>query len=744
MRPGPACVLALALVLPASRAAADDPPSGARQLQAIGSRRTVRAEPTARPPVIDGILDEREWESGGLADGFLQSEPHEGQPLTEQTEVRVLFDRNNLYIGAICHDSDPSRIVVNELVRDFDSYESDAFGLAIDAMLDRRGSYSFFVNPGGARRDAQAFGDGRWVNLQWDGIWDARTAIRPDGWSVEIVIPFKTLGLKSSNVGTMGINFKRRIRRKNEEGYWSLIPRRFTVNYVSHAGDITGLVDLATGGNLRVKPFVTGNVRHGVTPALGDSKAKVGIDAKYRLAPGVALDATLNTDFSQVDVDRQEINLTRFNLFFPEKRDFFLENAGVFELGDIPHERSKNRRSEETQLFYSRRIGLSDDGEPLPLAGGVRLSGRAQGWNFGAMTIRQNDTATTQANTFSVARVRRDLFPYTEAGAVVVYRRGEHGDYNAAYGVDFNTRVWQKFAVSTYAAATRSPDGSPIERQVRAAGVTSPSRATKKVTIGWDDGFFDANVLYADIGEAFDPQVGFVARRGVRNWYSEVGVRPRPRNWPIIREIHPHMNLKFYRTRAGVFQTRDTHYGLEASFHDGGRVEISHNPQFDRLFDPFRVRRDVFVAPGDYRWNEFRLAYSTDKSQVVSGSYNLEKGGFYGGDRTTNSFGATVTLKPRLTASVNINSNHLVLSATDVYVNLVGVQAVYSFSPRMFVNAFVQYNKDTNTTLTNVRFNFTHHPLSDFTIVYNENVSYDGRTGEWRAVILKFTQLLQF
>ncbi len=691
------------------------------------------------PPVMDGHLDEPQWRDAEPTRGFSQSDPVQGRPMTEDTEVRILYDRDNLYIGVHCFDRDPHGLVTNELQRDFDSYESDAFGFAFDPFLDRRNGYNFFVNPGGARRDTQTFSDGRLTNLQWDGIWDARTSLVADGWVAEIVMPFKTLGLKSSNVSTMGINFKRRIRRKNEEGYWSPIPRRFSISYLSHAGDLVGLGEVATGGSMRVKPFATADAKRGTTAALGESGAKVGLDAKYRVAQGIALDATVNTDFSQADVDRQQINLTRFSLFFPEKRDFFLENADVFQFGDAPNERSGTSRDAETQLFYSRRIGLSDAGQPLPLAGGVRLSGQTHGWNVGTMNIEQRASDGTPASNYTVSRVRRDLSPYTDAGAVLVYKRGPHGTYNAAYGVDFSTRMFTKWSINAYVADTRNDDATQVAR-------FKPSDSTHeaKISTAYQDAFWETTLLYADIGEAFDPQVGYVPRRGVRNWYGLVGIHPRPRGWWKIREFNPHVNVKTFSDRNGHFLTSDRHFSFAVLFDNSSKIEISANPQFDRLIEPFRIRRDVTIPRGDYAWTETRLVTSTDKRRLFSGSYELDHGGFYGGTRTAHVAGATVSLKPHLSAGVSYTVNDVTLPTGSFRPALIGLQSTFSFNPRMFVTGSAQFNRDTNTTLTNVRFNFTHHPLSDLILVYEENVSTDGHNAEWRALTLKFTQLLQF
>ncbi|HVL69711.1 MAG TPA: DUF5916 domain-containing protein [Vicinamibacterales bacterium] len=694
--------------------------------------RVVRAQPTDRPPVLDGRLDEPEWETAEVAGGFVQAEPREGQPLTERTEVRVLFDREYLYIGAYCFDSNPARIIVNELRRDFDSQESDAFGVALDVLHDRRNSFSFFTNPGSAKRDAQSLDDGRHTNVQWDGVWEVRSAVHADGWVAEIAIPFKTLGLRSSDIEAMGINFKRRIRRNNEEGYWSPVPRRFTINYVSLAGTLTGLGSISGGGALRVKPFATVDMRSAAAPPA--DRAKVGVDARYRLSPGVALDVTYNTDFSHVEADTQQINLTRFSLFFPEKRDFFLENADIFHFGDVPGERSSQRRNEDTQLFYSRRIGLSEAGEPLPLRGGARLSGRAGPWSLGFLGIHQEKTDHTAANTFSVARVRRNLFAGSDVGAIFISREGGRpGDYNRSYGADLNVRAGANWTANAFWAATAGPD-------------LRGSNEHRKISSKWDDGLLSVQMIFADIGRNFRPEVGFVPRSGVRSYQLNAGMRPRPRGRSLVREWHPHTNIKLMTDPANRTVTRDEHYALEVRFRDGSRVEVSHNPQFERLVQPFRLRSSVAIATGDYSFNEFRLAYNSDRSKLLSGSLNLTRGGFYDGDRTSLSTGATMLLKPRLAATLSYERNRIDLPVGRVRADLFILRGLYSVSPRMFTDALVQYNAETRRVLTMGRFNFTYRPLSDFSVVFNENRSTDGLLAlqPTRSLMVKYTRLLQF
>jgi hypothetical protein len=726
------CVLVALLVwcFPARTSAAPAAPQAPASKDPNG-RRVIRAVFTATPPTLDGTLREAAWQTAALVTGFTQSEPREGQPLTEETVVRVLFDRENLYVGVYCYDSEPAGIIVNELKRDFDSREGDAFGVAVDVLHDRRNSFSFFTNPGSAKRDAQALDDGRYTNLQWDGVWHVSAAVHEDGWVAEIAIPFKTLGVRTQASASMGINFKRRIRRKNEEGYWSPVPRRFTINYVSLAGALTELTGITGGRALRLKPFATADMRtSGAPPA---DKVKVGMDARYRLTQGLALDLTYNTDFSHVEADTQQINLTRFSLFFPEKREFFLENADIFGFGDVPGERSPNRRNEDTQLFYTRRIGLSDAGEPLPLRGGARLSGRAGSWSIGLLGIHQDDTRNVRANTFTVARVRRDLLAHSDVGVIVISRDGARdGDFNRTYGADINVRVGENWTANAFWAATTGPD---LRR----------GKDQKKISTNWDNGFVDLQMIFTDISPDFRPEVGFVPRTDVRNYQWNTGIRPRPTRG-LVREWHPHVNVKLFTDRRNRTLTRDEHYALEVQFRDGGRLEISHNPQFERLVEPFGIRPNVSIEAGDYRYNEFRLVYNSDRSKLLSASVNLTRGGFYDGDRTSASIGATVLIKPRLNAALSYERNDVDLPAGRVRADLYVLRGLYSVNPRLFVDALVQYQAETKRVLTTARFNFTYRPLSDFSIVLNENRPVDTAFAPRpvRALVLKYTRLVQF
>ncbi|MBI2820916.1 MAG: carbohydrate binding family 9 domain-containing protein [Acidobacteria bacterium] len=697
------------------------------------SEKKMRARPTERPITVDGRLDEPEWALAEPATDFLQSEPHEGKLATDRTEVRVLFDKDNLYFGVYCYQA-TDKIVVTELKRDFTSDQSDSLGIVLDPLHDHRNGFVFFVNPGSAMEDVQTGGDGREMNRNWDAVWHASAKVVEDGWTVEVAIPFKSLGFTSKTDRVIGINFKRKVRHKNESSYWNLVPRRFRLNRVSLAGVLLGLQEVRTGHNFRVKPFVTSSLaqRRDEVGSRESFDVESGVDLKYKVNQGLTLDLTYNTDFSQVEVDTQQINLTRFGLFFPEKRDFFLENASFFDFGDVPSERNPRSRSEDTQLFYSRRIGLSAAGGPLPLLGGVRLSGRAGPFALGMLNIQQEESGAFSSNNFTVTRVRRNVFRQSDIGAIFVNRQGGGShDYSRAYGVDANLLFSQRFTIHSFLAGTQSP------------GIEGRNLQTK-VSSKWDNGFWYMQTLFADIGENFRPEVGFVPRAGVRNYQFNIGFKPRTRGNGYIREFHPHTNTKYFTDRDNRVLTKEGHHGFEVFFRDGGKVEVAFNPHFERLRAPFRIAPRVTIPIGDYYFNDYYLEYNSDRSRLLSGAARMTLGSFYDGDRTSAVFSATLSVKPHLLADVSYERNTVDVKAGKFQADLYGWRFRYSFNPRMFVDAFVQYNTSTGKVLTNVRFNLEHRPLSHISVVWTEDRGVRLDEDLARALIVKYTHLLQF
>lgn len=688
---------------------------------------------TEDPIEVDGRLDESEWALALPLTDFVQAMPREGELATDQTVVRILFDQENLYFGVYCYQ-DPEKIVISSLNRDFTTTDNDVFGVSVDTWHDHRNGFIFFINPGASKEDIQVSNDGQAFSREWDGIWDVAIQVQEDGWTAEIVIPFKTLGYSSQNDMTMGINFKRRVRHKNEDSHWSHIPPRFRLSRISLGGVLQGVRDIEAGHNLRVKPFVTTDFTQRELGPLEDDSldAEVGLDVKYRLSRGLTLDLTYNTDFSQVEVDTQQINLTRFSLFFPEKRDFFLENATLFRMGDVPNERGPGTRSEESQLFYSRRIGLSSDGQALPLLGGARLSGQLGHFSLGLLNIHQEETIDSPSNNFTVARLWGNILARSQIGAIFINRAGgQSGDYNRTYGLDANLLLQQKLSINAFVASTQTPglDGETVHT---------------KISSKWDDDYWYTQGLFADIGTNFNPEVGFVRRRGVRNYQYNLGLKPRTKGDRYIRELHPHIELKYFTDRQNRTLTKNGHYAFEMFFRDGGSFELSYNPHFERLLLPFAIHPDVTIAPGDYFFNDWGLAYASDGSKLFYGSLQLFRGDFFDGRKTSAKMRGGLSVRPRIVTEVTYEYNSVNVNAGQFQADLYSLRFNYSFSPTMFIDTFLQYNSTTSKVLTNIRFNWEHHPLSHLSLVFTEDRLTGSGTDLFRAIIVKYTHLLQF
>jgi hypothetical protein len=441
---------------------------------------------------------------------------------------------------------------------------------------------------------------------------------------------------------------------------------------------------------------------------------------------------TGNTDFSQVEVDEQQINLTRFPLFFPEKREFFLENSGIFQFGDLPGERGA--RSGETQLFFSRRIGLSDEGEPIPIWGGARLSGQVGNFRVGLLNMQTKDTHTESANNFAVARIKRNIFANSDVGAIFVNRQGHGDDYNRAAGLDGNFRFGQSYTVNGYLAKTFSND-------LRGRDVA------KKITNQWRDNLLTIQAIYTDLQENFNPEVGFTERVGVRSVRSRIEVKPRPPRNALIREFRPHVYPHYQMDEDNRLLTRTMHYGFDVLFHNGSVVEVKHETFFDRLDEPFAIRRippAVTIPGGDYNFDLWGMELQSDPSKMLFGTLDYRNGSFYSGDRTTIVAAGTFRPNYRFSVEGRYTRNDVALKEGAFTNDLISSRVNYFFSTRMFLSAFIQYNSDRKQVTSNIRFNFIHHPLSDLFLVYNEQRDTTGGEQNDRAVTLKYTHLLSF
>jgi hypothetical protein len=710
-------------------------------------RPAVNATRTERTIAIDGLLDDAGWaDATATTDVWVQTIPDPGMPASEPTTLRLLYDDTHLYIGAVLHDSDPHNLAVPGLEQDFDTPSSDMFGVALDTYHDRQNGFLFAVNPAGAVWDAQAFNDQRDLIPAWEGIVDVRTSVNDSSWIVEMAIPFATLRFTPGDGEQVwGVNFSRRIRRRNEDAIWAPIPLQYRVYKFSMAGTLEGLSQLPRGRNLWFKPYAAGSRLDGAGFESARNDGDVGLDVKWGLTPRMTLDLTVNTDFSQVEVDQEQVNLTRFSLFFPERRDFFLENEGTFAFTDVAIRNYRTGSSPRSfRLFNSRRIGLSDGREVLPIGGGARLTGRiGERLEVGFLDMQTRsvgalgDGSGYTAENFAVARVKGHLGGGTTIGGMVVNRQ-ETGEtpsaaYNRSYGVDANVQVGQNALVSAYWA--RTDDSAPVGDDANIGMLQA----------AWRTVFWDASALFKQVGDGFDPRTGFIDRRAVRRYYATVGAHPQIGQMGIL-DVNPYVDADVYTNLSGDLETRTVEAGAVLSFLGGGTVTATVADRYERLFDATSIA-GASVAAGEYDWWEPSVRVSTAGNKALSGGGGVQWGDFYDGTRFSVSANMRYRPNEHLSFDVGAQHNDLTLGGTSFTADLFNGRVRYAHDTRTFFMAFLQYNESTEELIANVRFNLIHAPLSDVFIVYTERRSLaTGVTDSVleRGITLKVTKLLAF
>ncbi|MCZ6491279.1 MAG: DUF5916 domain-containing protein [Acidobacteria bacterium] len=730
---------ALLITLPAfagqlqEQGVAQEDGAGMAEGQTNRERFTIEAVRVEKGPILDGILDDAVWRFAPMVEQFVQQEPEEGDPATERTEVRVLYDARHLYIGVHAFDSDPSGIIATEMRRDSDRIlEEDNFQIILDTFNDFRSGYMFVTSPLGAKLEQQISEEGEGgnrggnsnINRNWDGVWDAVARRTEDGWTAEISIPTATLRFRNSEVQTWGINFERNIRRKNEQVFWAPIPKAYTLTRVSLAGTLSGIRGLSQGMDLRLKPFLTSGFRSKRfrdAPASNEFLRDAGLDMKYGVTSALNLDITLNTDFAQVEVDEQQVNLTRFGLFFPEKRDFFLENAGLFNVGD---------QERNASLFFSRRIGLSSNGQPIPVIGGARLTGKVGPHSIGLMEIQTAEAFETPGANFLVSRYSRDVLSRSRIGALFINKETsgqEH--FNRTMALDANLALSNSIIVNSYVAKTSSPG-------VRDGDMSYYGRVSLL------DPKWNLYAQFTDIQDNFNAEVGFVPRKGIRTTKVRFGPTPRPGRFHL-RKVDPMYIVTYTTDQDNRLVSRRIHHMVGITLDDGTWINLVYNKYFEQLDEPFDIRSDVLIPAGTYRFNEAVMMIRTSRARKLYGWIRYSPQTFFDGFRKDYETGVGVRASSRLSAEVQYRRNDVQLPFGDFEVNLGTLRIDYAFSPRMTVRSLIQYNSARNETSTSIRFNWIYRPGSDIYVVYNDlRASLTADVPRDRQLVLKWTYLL--
>ena len=733
----PYLLLLLAFALASAPAAAQDadgaPPPTPVDVEAA-PRPEVPATRVQGSITVDGVLDEASWADAPVIDRFTQSRPDRGMPLTEETEVRILYDDETLYIGVEMWDRSPDRLTIPSLEQDFESGNSDIFGITLDTFLDRRNAFMFLVNPMGAVKEAQDFDDSRYENAAWEGIFEVKTRVHDRGWTIEWAIPFTTVRFDpTQDVQDWGMNMMRRIRRNNEEGYWAPLDQRDRIHKMSKAGTLRGLQGIRSGRNLLVKPYaMSARAQPGDLPS--DWTADGGLDVKYGITPRLTMDLTWRTDFSQVEVDQEQVNLTRFSLFFPERRDFFTENSGVFNFGDIGERNYRSGSSlSDFTLFHSRRIGL-EGGQEVPIVGGGRLTGRAAGLEVGALSMQTRSAQGLPEENFSVLRAKRTVEGVGDIGAIFVNRQSTDGagTFNRTYGFEANLQPSRYLRINSYLATVDDSE------------VTEGSDWAGRVWAGWRDDFWNVSAGVKQVGDAFVPRVGFVRRGGVRTGYATVGVHHRP-GPQVLNEINPYVDVEYVSDLDGRLLTRVQTASVSVSFRDGSRLSADVTDNFERLDEAFAVLGDAVVPAGDYDFRETSVSAGTSAGRALSGSVRLTDGGFFNGDRTAVTLSGALRASYKLAFDASVQRNRVSIpGAADFDADVYGGRVTFAASTTFFTSAFVQYNSATDDVVTNLRLNYIHAPLSDLFLVFTERRNREGIRPTERFLSFKVTKALAF
>ncbi|MDX1647205.1 MAG: DUF5916 domain-containing protein [Longimicrobiales bacterium] len=702
-------------------------------------------------PVIDGVPDESVWQASPALTDFTQRVPRDGAPATEETEVRFVYDDEALYVGIWAFDSNPQSIVSGEAIRDYDLMQSDAVVLILDTFRDQQNAFVFGTNPvgieydgqvansgqgggrffgagGGAGARRQQGGAGGGFNLNWDGSWTVQTSRDARGWYAEFRIPFSTLRYGEDDRQTWGLNIARRVRRLNEESFWAPIPREFDQYRLNYAGALRGLEPPAQR-LVRITPYALQKAVRDYQA--GDSEfdypTEVGGDAKVQITQGLTLDLTVNTDFAQVEVDEVQTNLTRFSLFFPEKRPFFLENAGFFQVG-----------GGGAELFFSRRIGISDEG-PVPILGGGRISGRTAGLNVGGLHIVTNDLSVAGAEVipqtqYSVARVAKELPNRSRIGGAFLRRAsGNVNDWNHTYAVDGQLGIGDAWTFSSWLSRTETPGLDGRDHAFDVQG-------------GWTSRRFRSTLTYRQVGEDFNPELGFLPRDGYHYTQAFGMVYFRPGRWNL-REIRPHVSYYTYRDiETGFEETTRVHVDAHFEFEDGMEFHPAFNWIREGLEEPFAITDSITVPAGTYSGWETGWVFFTDESAGVSFNGGLNMGSFLSGSRV-NPYG-TVTGRygSRISASLRVDYNNVDLDEGSFDATVVGVRLAYFLTPRISVQSLTQYSDLADAWSTNVRLAWLDDAGSGLFVVYNQANGFESSPATLgrplnRAFTVKYSRL---
>ena len=700
----------------------------------------VHATRIAQPLNVDGQLDEEVYKNVPPITRFVQQLPNAGAPGTERTEAWVLFDNTHIYIACRCWTERPDRIVANDLRRDSRNMSShDHFAVGFDTLYDGRNGYQFSVTAAGGMRDGlitnERFSD------DWNGVWDGRATRFEGGWITEYAIPFKTLRYAPGRVQKWHIQFRRLVTSKNEWTNLTPINPSWGLSGWNRFSLAATLVDLEAppaDRNFEIKPYAISRLTTDrvARPAVdNDFDPDWGVDVKYGLTKSLTADFTYNTDFAQVEADEQQVNLTRFSLSFPEKREFFLEGQGTFLFGsggggDVGG-------SMVPTIFYSRRIGLAGSRD-VPVIAGGRLNGKAGPWSIGMLNIVTDDhaVAAVEQTNFTVLRLRRDILRRSNVGALYTRRSVSTvaPGANDVWGFDGNFAFHTNLYFSGYVAQSRTEGREGDDLSYR----TQFKYTHDRYGLSFDRLVVEPN---------FNPEIGLIRRQNFRRTFAGARFSPRTTNNRLVRKWTYEGSVDYITNNNNVLETREASLDFRMDFHNSDAFSIGYQRLYELLTEPFPISRSVLIPAGGYKFDNLSVSYDAGAQYRVSGTATFATGSFFDGDRQTATFRGRIEVTPRLGVEPNISLNWIDLVGGSFTDTVVGARSVFTMTPRMFVAALVQYSSSSSSLSTNLRFRWEYQPGSELFVVYTEGRStlpLRGTDLESRGFVVKINRLFRF
>ena len=675
-------------------------------------RRQIVAVRVETPPKIDGRLDDPIWEKAQPSEGFTQNKPDRGEPMSQRTVIRILYDDENIYLGFQCYDSEPEKVIGTETRRDYSVWRvNDYLRFVLDTHHDLRNGYYFGTNPVGAQSDARVTDNGNF-HQSWDAVWDCAAVPHSQGWSAEFSIPFRQLRFPPKEEYVWGFNCGRIIRRNDEDGSWSSIESK-NVTSMATAGELLGLEGIPQGNTLEIRPAIVGGAEANYgSKADVESVSKPSLDVKYGLTSGLTLDATVNTDFAQVEADEERVNLSRFDISFEEKRPFFLEGVGIF--------------NAPMSLFYSRRIGIEKNKE-VPILGGWKLTGKVDKQSLGLLSVQTGEMDEIPSTNFSAFRMQRDILRSSSAGLMFLSKAPEGDEQdNQTLGADLRFNPGEGVRMSGSLAKTRT-DG------------LSDRDLAGQIFGSWETELSEMGAFFRDVQENFNPEMGFIPRKDIRRgrfWGNRRFFIRRSG----LRSVECSGSYEVASDHSGQLQDRHLNMSTALNLETGDQVYMWYDRNWEYLDKDWEIRKGIIIPAGMHRWNRYGIYAGTVEHRWLRIAGWINSGGFYNGDRRSLSLRGHIRPIPRLLITGDYNRNFVDLPGGDFATNTINSRSIYSFSPDFFIKFFFQWNDDSDVIRRNLLLRYTYQPGSDLYIVYNE--LWRANKLEQRSIIAKLTYFL--